>query len=146
MKQDLATSIFAAVVGALVAYFVCGMFLPSFDDMSVSITKLANEESFTLAEPDAEIFNYRSVNPTVEVWVGDCKNLGDNGTCNDEIITDNTNNGQNNNQNQQEEGQEQQPEEENNNEENQVEENQEENQNQNGNENENGDNQNGTTD
>ncbi len=140
MKQDLATSIFAAVVGALVAYFVCGMFLPSFDELSVSITELANEESFTLAEPDAEIFNFRSVNPTVEVWVGDCKNLGDNGTCNDEIVTDNINNGQNNNQNQQEEEQEQEPEEEQEQEENEEEEN--ENQNQD----ENGDNQNGTTD
>ena len=140
MKQDLATSIFAAVVGALVAYFVCGMFLPSFDELSVSITELANEESFTLAEPDAEIFNFRSVNPTVEVWVGDCKNLGDNGTCNDEIVTDNINNGQNNNQNQQDEEQEQEPEEEQEQEENEEEEN--ENQNQD----ENGDNQNGTTD
>ena len=140
MKQDLATSIFAAVVGALVAYFVCGMFLPSFDELSVSITELANEESFTLAEPDAEIFNFRSVNPTVEVWVGDCKNLGDNGTCNDEIVTDNINNGQNNNQNQQEEEQEQEPEQEQEQEENEEEEN--ENQNQD----ENGDNQNGTTD
>lgn len=140
MKQDLATSIFAAVVGALVAYFVCGMFLPSFDELSVSITELANEESFTLAEPDAEIFNFRSVNPTVEVWVGDCKNLGDNGTCNDEIVTDNINNGQNNNQNQQEEEQKQEPEEEQEQEENEEEEN--ENQNQD----ENGDNQNGATD
>ena len=116
------------------------MFLPSFDELSVSITELANEESFTLAEPDAEIFNFRSVNPTVEVWVGDCKNLGDNGTCNDEIVTDNINNGQNNNQNQQEEEQEQEPEEEQEQEENEEEEN--ENQNQD----ENGDNQNGTTD
>ena len=140
MKQDLATSIFFFFVGALVAYFVCGMFLPSFDELSVSITELANEESFTLAEPDAEIFNFRSVNPTVEVWVGDCKNLGDNGTCNDEIVTDNINNGQNNNQNQQEEEQEQEPEEEQEQEENEEEEN--ENQNQD----ENGDNQNGTTD
>ena len=138
MKQDLATSIFAAVVGALVAYFVCGMFLPSFDDMSVSITKLANEESFSLMEPEAEIFNYRSVNPTVEVWVGDCKNLGDNGICNDEIVTDNTNNGQNNNQDEQ---QEEEPEQE----ENQEEENKEE-ENENQNQTENGDNQNGTTD
>ena len=138
MKQDLATSIFAAVVGALVAYFVCGMFLPSFDDMSVSITKLANEDSVSLMEPEAEIFNYRSVNPTVEVWVGDCKNLGDNGICNDEIVTDNTNNGQNNNQDEQ---QEEEPEQE----ENQEEENKEE-ENENQNQNENGDNQNGTTD
>ncbi|MBQ6487430.1 hypothetical protein IJI89_03345 [Candidatus Saccharibacteria bacterium] len=142
MKQDLATSIFAAVVGALVAYFVCGMFLPSFDDMSVSITKLANEESFSLMEPEAEIFNYRSVNPTVEVWVGDCKNLGDNGICNDEIVTDNTNNGQNNNQDEQ---QEEEPEQEENQEEENKEENKEE-ENENQNQNENGDNQNGTTD
>ena len=51
MKQDLVTSIFAAVVGALVAYFVCGMFLPSFDDMSVTIPKLAAEESFSFIDP-----------------------------------------------------------------------------------------------
>ena len=139
MKQDLVTSIFAAVVGALVAYFVCGMFLPSFDDMSVTIPKLAAEESFSLSEPDAEIFNYRSVNPTVEVWVGGCKNLGNNGVCNDDVITDNTQNNQNvvPEQNQSEE---EQPEEDNKEEENG------EDQNQNQNENENGDNENGTTD
>ena len=134
MKQDLVTSIFAAVVGALVAYFVCGMFLPNFDEMSVTISKLANEESFSLTEPDSEIFNYRSVNPTVEVYVGDCKNMGDNGICNDEIVTDYN---QNNNQKEEDE-------EENNEEENNEEENENENQNQNGEEN--GDNENGTTD
>ena len=136
MKQDLVTSIFAAVVGALVAYFVCGMFLPNFDEMSVTISKLANEESFSLTEPDSEIFNYRSVNPTVEVYVGDCKNMGDNGICNDEIVTDYNQNNQNNNQ--------EEDEEENNEEENNEEENENENQNQNGEEN--GDNENGTTD
>ena len=134
------TSIFAAVVGALVAYFVCGMFLPSFDEMSVSISKLASEESFSLTEPDSEIFNYRSVNPTVEVWVGDCKNIGDNGACNDGIVTDNPqNNYQNNNQNNDQN--ENQNDEEENNEENGEEEN-----NENQNENENGENDNGTTD
>ena len=132
MKQDLVTSIFAAVVGALVAYFVCGMFLPNFDEMSVTISKLANEESFSLTEPDSEIFNYRSVNPTVEVYVGDCKNMGDNGICNDEIVTD-----YNQNNNQKEEDEEENNEEENN---------EEENENENQNQNENGDNQNGTTD
>lgn len=142
MKQDLVTSIFAAVVGALVAYFVCGMFLPNFDEMSVTISKLANEESFSLTEPDSEIFNYRSVNPTVEVYVGDCKNMGDNGICNDEIVTDYNQNNQNNNQ--EEEDEEENNEEENNEEENNEEENENENQNQNGEEN--GDNENGTTD
>ena len=136
MKQDLVTSIFAAVVGALVAYFVCGMFLPNFDEMTVSFTKLANEESFSLTEPDSEIFNYRSVNPTVEVYVGDCKNMGDNGICNDEIVTDYNQNNQNNQEEEDEE-------EENNEEEN---ENENENENQNQNDEENGDNENGTTD
>ena len=130
MKQDLVISIFAAVVGALVAYFVCGMFLPSFDDTSVSITNLASEESFVLDEPESEIFNYRSVNPTVEVWVGDCKSLSDNGTCNDDIVTDNNSNGQNNNQDEKQEEQD----------------NDKEDENENQNLNEDGDNQNGTAD
>ena len=93
MKQDLATSVFAAVIGVLVAYFVCNMFLSDPED--VTFSTLSESESFALVTPDPEIFNVRSVNPTVEVYVGNCENLGENNTCNDEIVTeggDNTSN------------------------------------------------------
>ena len=126
MKQDLTTSIFAAVVGALVAYFVCNMFLPELQD--VTFTTLSETEKFTLAEPDSEVFNYRSVNPPVEVYVGNCVNLGENGVCNDDVVITDGGNGT----------VEPQPEEEN------QEENEEENK-ENENQEQHGDNENGTT-
>ena len=132
MKQDLTTSVFAAVVGALVAYFVCNMFLPELQD--VSFTTLSETEKFTLAEPDSEVFNYRSVNPTVEVYVGNCVNLGENGVCNDDVVITDGGNGT----------VEPQPEEQ---EENKEEENEEENEDENKedeNQEQNGDNENGT--
>ena len=132
MKQDLTTSVFAAIIGALVAYFVCNMFLPELQD--VTFSTIGETEVFNLAEPDTEVFNFRSVNPTVEVIVGSCTDLGENGVCNDNVfVTD----GGNDNQQQEEEQQQ---------EEQQEEENQNENENENENQEQNGENENGTTD
>ncbi len=140
MKQDLATSVFAAVIGALVAYFVCNMFLPALED--VTFSTIGETEVFNLAEPDTEVFNFRSVNPTVEVYVGNCIDLGENGVCNDNVImTD----GGGNEQQSQEENKEEENQKENNeeNEDNNGEENGGENENEN--QEQNGDNENGTT-
>lgn len=86
MKQDLATSVFAAVVGVLVAYFATNMFLPELED--VSFNTIADGESFALTDPNADIFNARAVNPTVEVYVGNCDEKDENGECLDGVITD----------------------------------------------------------
>ena len=132
MKQDLTTSIFAAVVGALVAFFVCNMFLPELTD--VTFSTLGENETFTLAEPDTEVFNYRSVNPTVEVIIN-CTDVDENGVCKDTIEIDGG--GGNNNQEEQQEQQE---------EENKEEEQEEENKQEDENSEQNGENENGTSD
>lgn len=69
MKTDLASSIGIAIVGVLIAYFVCNIFISSIEDYTFSVvtTGVSAEPS----NPDPEIFNYEALNPTVEVYVGD---------------------------------------------------------------------------
>ena len=68
MKTDLTTAIISAVVGVIIAYAITGNLLikpPS----PVSIRQLDNSVTSTLNDPDPEIFNYRALNPTVEVYI-----------------------------------------------------------------------------
>ena len=77
MKQDLATSNAAAVIGAVVAYFICNMFIPAIED--VSFKSLSGNITYDLSNPNPELFNFRAINPTVEVYVGQCTEYNENG-------------------------------------------------------------------
>ena len=80
MKNDLLTSIIAAIAGVLIAFFVTNIFLPATEDFSIKTVE--GSISTELPEPDINVFNYRALNPTVEVYVGDdCQNIGENGEC-----------------------------------------------------------------
>lgn len=83
MKTDLATSIIAVVAGVIIAYFVTNIFTPSIDSVTFQVLDESVEAS--LKDPDNEIFNYRSVNPTVEVYVGKCTGYDENGKCIDDV-------------------------------------------------------------
>lgn len=88
MKTDLVTSIGIAIVGVVAAYFVCNIFIGDIEP--VKVKSVDASVSATLAEPDAEVFNYRALNPTVEVYVGECTEYSDSGKCLDgTIIEDN---------------------------------------------------------
>lgn len=67
MKTDLATSILAAVFGVVIAYFVTNLFLGSAEDFTFKVVNTKVEAS--LAEPNPEVFNYRALNPTVEIII-----------------------------------------------------------------------------
>ena len=82
MKKDLTTTIIAAIFGVVVAYFITNIILP--DLSNVSFKTLSGDNKYTLAEPDSDIFNYRAVNPTVEVYVGQCREYNENGECIDD--------------------------------------------------------------
>lgn len=69
MKTDLATTAIAVIAGFTVAFLVCNFLLPELS--SVSFKELQGEITYTLPEPDVNVFNYRALNPTVEVYVGD---------------------------------------------------------------------------
>jgi len=79
MKKDLATSVVAAIVGVLVAYFLCNMFLQAPADVTFSTINAST--TYTLNDPNPEVFNYRAINPTVEVYVGQCAEYNQYGDC-----------------------------------------------------------------
>ena len=79
MKTDLASSIGVAVLGIIVAYFVCNMLIPAIEDYTVKT--VGSSVNADIIEPSPEVFNYKAINPTVEVYVGDCTELDDRGEC-----------------------------------------------------------------
>ncbi len=90
MKSDLATAIVAAVLGLVVAFFVTNLFIPAIEP--VSFKNLSSTVDNNLADPDENVFNYKALNPTVEVYVGECQNFDENGECLDDVVENNNQN------------------------------------------------------
>lgn len=84
MKTDLFTSITLGIIGVISAFLVTNLFMGPIDDFSYKA--ISNPESLNSAidEPDPEVFNYRAINPTVEVYIGNCKRYNDLGECIDD--------------------------------------------------------------
>ena len=79
MKTDLFTSIGIAIAGLVISFFVCNLFLGEIQDYSF---KTLNEGiDSELVQPDPEVFNYKALNPTVEVYVGECDKVDSFGEC-----------------------------------------------------------------
>ena len=83
MKNDLATAILTAIIGLVISYFVCDLLVNQMGIFGKTPTYPAIESTFSseLAEPNPEVFNYRAINPTVEVYVGDCTTYNSDGIC-----------------------------------------------------------------
>ena len=82
MKKDLATSIALAIVGTVIGYLVCNLFIGEIEPVSFSTVEGV---SIDLDAPDPEVFNYRALNPTVEVYVGECVEYNTNGECVEQV-------------------------------------------------------------
>ncbi|MBR3132219.1 hypothetical protein IKG33_02320 [Candidatus Saccharibacteria bacterium] len=84
MKTDLASAIGAAIAGILLAYFITNLFIPKIED--VTYKTVEGTITTELTDPNVEVFNYKALNPTVEVYVGDCENYdNDAGVCLDDV-------------------------------------------------------------
>ena len=70
--NDIITIAFVSIVGAAVSIFAVNSLLGNLDDKSVSF-KVPMTVTTDLAEPDPETYNLEAINPTVEVYVGNCK-------------------------------------------------------------------------
>ena len=83
MKNDLATSIVIAIVGILIAFFACNTLMG--DINPVSVKSVSGSFSSDVGDPNVEVFNYKAVNPTVEVYVGgddaNCPEFDSGGNC-----------------------------------------------------------------
>lgn len=84
MKTDLATSIIVAIASIVVAYLAVNFLMPGLQD--VSFKTIDTSVSSALTDPDVEIFNFRAVNPTVEVYVGQCTEYNEKGECIDDTF------------------------------------------------------------
>lgn len=80
MKQsDIFTLILIAGIGTLAAFFVCQTLLGDPSEASVKFKTVNRAISSELVDPDPEVFNGMSINPTIEVYVGDCEDIDQNG-------------------------------------------------------------------
>lgn len=70
MKTDLLTAIVIGIIGVVAGYFVTSSLMGEIPEVTVKTVE--SSVNANLAEPDPEVFNYRALNPTVEVCVGDC--------------------------------------------------------------------------
>lgn len=83
MKQsDIFTVLIVATIGTIVAAIMCNMLLGDPNDKSVTFNTVAVVES-SLASPNPEVFNPDAVNPTVEVYVGECIDQDQDGQLNE---------------------------------------------------------------
>ena len=87
MKKDLTTAIIASVIGIVASYFVVNLLFGEIEDFTISTVD--PNLNINLSEPSSEVFNYLAVNPTVEVYVGECTEYDQNGECLDEAKDDN---------------------------------------------------------
>ncbi len=79
MKQsDIFTVVAVAIVGIVVSALLLNMILGNPDEKSVSF-KVVEVIEPSLDNPDPEVFNPEAINPTVEVYVGDCVDQDQNG-------------------------------------------------------------------
>lgn len=80
MKQsDIFTIILVAGIGVIGSFFICNALMGSPKDAKVEFVALKKPITSELMTPDPEVFNSSAINPTIEVYVGDCEDLDQNG-------------------------------------------------------------------
>ncbi len=79
MHTGLSSSVGLSVLGAVLAFVICNMLFGEIED--VSFKTISGKVNTTLSEPDVEVFNYKALNPTVEVYIGDCDQQDAYGNC-----------------------------------------------------------------
>lgn len=71
-KSDIAAVVLIAGVATVLAFILANVFLgdPSDEKVQVEYMDVISSE---IAQPDEELFNAQAINPTVETYVGKCK-------------------------------------------------------------------------
>lgn len=67
-------AIVVAVIGVAASFGLCTFILGEMKE--VQFNTVDAKVNSALVEPDQEVFNYRALNPTVEVCVGECATDG----------------------------------------------------------------------
>jgi len=78
-RSDIYTLILIAGIGTLAAFLACNAILGDPNEAKVEFKKVNAVITSDLVEPDEEVFNSTAINPTIEVYVGDCEDIDRNG-------------------------------------------------------------------
>lgn len=80
MKQsDIFTLILIAGIGTLAAFFACNAILGDPDEAKVEYKTVSEVLTSDLTSPRSDVFNELAINPTIEVYVGNCEDIDQNG-------------------------------------------------------------------
>ena len=83
MKSELATAIGTAIAGVIISYILCGFLIGEIEP--VSFNTVDTSVNADLIDPSPEVFNYKALNPTVEVYVGNCEETDASGQCIEQV-------------------------------------------------------------
>lgn len=79
MKQsDIFSIILIATIGTLAAFFIVNSVMGDPNEKSVTFNTI-DAASSSVVTPDPEVFNKEAINPTIEVYVGECEDVDQNG-------------------------------------------------------------------
>ena len=81
-QSDVFTVILVAGIGTVVAAILFNLILGDPDAKYVTF-KTVEVVPASLAQPDPEVFNPDAINPTVEVYVGECEDIDQDGELNE---------------------------------------------------------------
>ncbi len=78
-RSDIFTLILIAGIGTLVAFFACNAILGDPDEKKVEYKTVSEVLTSDVSDPRSDIFNALAINPTIEVYVGNCEDIDQNG-------------------------------------------------------------------
>ena len=90
MKFNLISCIGVAIFGVVIGFLLINAIMPALQDFPIKTIQASADGGYNYATydaPNAEVFNYDALNPTVEVYIGECESYDANGNCR-EITTD----------------------------------------------------------
>ena len=78
-KSDMISIALTAMIGIFASWFLVNIFMGNPDEAKVSYKDIEVVQP-DLAVPSADIFNSDAINPTIEVYVGDCVDVDQDGS------------------------------------------------------------------
>ncbi len=78
-RSDIFSLILVAGIGTLAAFLICNKIMGDPNTAKVEFKALNGVIKSDLIAPNPEVYNSLAVNPTVEVYVGDCIDIDQNG-------------------------------------------------------------------
>lgn len=78
-RSDIYSLILIAGIGTFAAFLACNAILGDPNEAKIEYKTVSKVLTNELAVPNEEVFNDTAINPTIEVYVGDCEDIDQNG-------------------------------------------------------------------